>query len=144
MIAPLLLAALPVPAMAATPPVDRPSESRCGYIVTDEHGTRTVDTPALHVLADTSAEGPYAPPIPAGAALMCGRSSMVPAEGDWKVLAEGRPLYIVDSSPGAGRVACLEMADGRVQYRFAKGRLTVAEAAATERRLNAFQKHLSR
>jgi hypothetical protein len=103
-----------------------------------------VDAPPLHVLADTKGDAPYAPPIPAGAAVMCGRSTMVPAERDWKLLAAGHPLAIVDSTPGSNRLAWLEISGGQVRYRFSVGQLTPAEAAATQPRLEAFQKHFQR
>jgi len=140
----ILFLALLVPPAAAAPPVDQPTETRCLYSVTDKDGTRFVDSPPVHVLADTKSHEPYDPPIPAGAAIMCGRSSMVPAEDDWKVLAAGHPLAIADSTPGSNRLAWLEVSGGRFRYRFSEGRLTPDEAAATERRLDAFQKHLQR
>jgi hypothetical protein len=112
-----------------------PTSARCAaQVLLDED----------HPGADTGKPEAYAPPIPAGAAVMCGRSTMVPAEGDWKVLAAGHPLAIADSTPGSNRLAWLEISGGQVRYRFSLGQLTPAEAAATQPRLDAFQKHFQR
>lgn len=141
----MILSLLPLLAQVAAAPAPGPlSETRCMVIITDKDGTRMADTPQLHVLADTRAAGPYRPPIPAGAAVTCGRSSMVTAENDWKVLAAGHPLAIIDSTPGSDRLAWLELVKGRVHYQFTKGRLRPEEVDPTSDRMNAFQAKLSR
>lgn len=142
---PLLLLAALAAGQPALPVIDtEPTETRCDYITREG---RTVEPPApgLHVLEETRGAGPFAAAIPEGAAVRCGRSVIVPAASDWKVLAAGHPFYIVEvtNAPEA-RVAVLEISQGQVRYRFITGRLTEAEEPRIMARLDAFQLHFQR
>lgn len=141
---PLLLAAF---AAAQTAPAvidTEPTEIGCDYI-TREAQTVEPPPPGLHVLEQTRGEGPFVAAIPEGAAVRCGRSVIVPAANDWKVLAAGHPFYIVEVTDAPEqRAAVLELIDGRVQYRTIRGDLTEDEAQRVEARMNAFQPHFYR
>jgi hypothetical protein len=116
-----------------------PVETRCDHIASDGRVERA---PELHVLRQTAGAGPYAPPIPPGAAIRCGRSDIVPAANDWKVIAAGHALYIVEARQGTdSRIAALEIVGGHIRFRFLAGRLTEAEAPRIQARLDAFQLH---
>lgn len=130
----ILLSATQAPAAAA-----EPVETRCDHIAGDGRIERS---PELHVLRETAGAGPYAPPIPAGAAIRCGRSDIVPAADDWKVIAAGHPLYIVEATQNPEpRAAVLEIVGGHIRFRFLAGRLAEAEAPRIQARLDAFQLH---
>jgi hypothetical protein len=139
----LYLAALAAqPAQAVVD--SEPTETGCDYI--DRSGQPgTAPTPGLHVLADTRGDAPYAPAVPEGAAIRCGRSDIVPAANDWKVVAAGYPFYIVDAADGPEpRVAVLVISQGQMRFRFIRGRLTSEEEPRIQARLNAFQLHFQR
>jgi hypothetical protein len=125
----------------AAPSVPAPAETRCGAL--GPHGSSPGVTvmPDLHVLAQTAAAGAFSPGLAPGSAIECGRSDFVPAENDWKVLAAGYPLFIVDANPGADRIGVLEISDGQVRYRAIHGQFTPDEATRVQARLNAFQLH---
>lgn len=137
-----VLAALAA-ALAPPPTVDtEPTERECSYITREGE---SVFAPGLQVLAWTRGEGPYTARLPEGAAVRCERSVIVPAANDWKVLAAGHSLYIVEATADAQpRAAVLELAEGRVRYRFVRGRMTEEEATRIDARVNAFQPHLNR
>ena len=139
---PLLLLAALAAAQPASAVVDtEPTETRCDYI-TREGGRGDPPAPGLHVLAQTRGEGPFAAAVPDGAAIRCGRSDIVPAANDWKVIAAGHPFYIVEvTNAPEPRMAVLEISQGQVRYRFISGRLTEAEEPRIQARLNAFQLH---
>lgn len=133
-----LLAAQVGPAANQT----EPTETRCAYLVSRDGRVQTLTEPALHVLRDTARDGAYAPGLPAGAAIQCGRSDIVPAANDWKVIDAGHVLFIVDvSGSDDPRVAALEISNGQLRYRFVSGRMTEAEEPRIMARLNAFQLH---
>jgi hypothetical protein len=136
----VFLAAQPAP--VATP---EPRETHCAYMVMRDGRVERSAAPLLHVLQDTARDGAYAPGLPAGAAIQCGRTDIVPAANDWKVIEAGHPFYIVEvsDSPDA-RMAVLEISQGQVRYRFITGQITEAEVPRMLARLNAFQLHLRR
>ena len=72
------------------------------------------------MLAQTRA-GDFNPgPVPQGDTLksfFCYRSDIVPDPGDYKVVKAGFPLMIYAQDDQRLRIAVLEMADGRLQYR---------------------------
>jgi hypothetical protein len=141
MIPALFLAAL----LAAQPsPVAEPTETRCDYMVQGPSGVERRSSPELHILQQTSGAGPFALGLPATASIQCGRTDIVPAANDWKVLAAGYPLAIVDVSGSELRTAVLEISDGQVRYRFLAGRMTEEEALRIQARLDAFQLHFQR
>jgi hypothetical protein len=66
---------------------------------------------------------------------MCGRSSIVPAANDYKVLVAGFPFDIVNDS----RIAALELSNGQVRLRMVQGTLTPEELKPVQNRLDEFQ-----
>ena len=83
--------------------------------------------PYLHVLAQANVEGSFVLPASAPAnttSIECGRLSLVPAPGDYKVLLAGFVLSIV--SPD-GRAGNLEMVKGKLQFRMIDGKMTNSE-----------------
>ncbi len=129
-----------VVALAATPALaDEPTEVSCSVITLESNGApKTTPMDTLKVIEQTSKDGAFA--LPRGApkgvqAVMCKRSSILPAAHDDKVLQAGYMLYISDE---LGRVAVLGMADGRVQLDMLDGALTEAEQAQARARLAQF------
>jgi hypothetical protein len=113
------------------------SETRCDYVLADG---AMVTAPDLRVLEGTARAGPFKPGLPAGASIACGRSSIVPALQDWKVLDAGHVLYIVEAAAADDRrIGVLEISTGQFRYRLIQGQLTPAEAEQVMERLNAFQ-----
>lgn len=113
------------------------SETRCDYMLA---AGAMVTAPDLRVLEATARPGPFKPGLPAGASIACGRSSIVPASRDWKVLEAGHVLYIVEATGAKdGRIGALEISAGQFRYRLIEGQLTPAEAEQVMERLNAFQ-----
>jgi hypothetical protein len=98
------------------------SEIRCGKVFTRAGATTpgfAVDK-ELHVMAQTASGGFNAGAAPGGATLksiFCFRSDIVPAPGDYKVVNAGYPLMIYSRDNERLRIAVLETADGRLQYR---------------------------
>lgn len=118
-------------------------ETRCNYMVNREGRVLRLDEPEIHVISQTAGEGPFAPGIPAGAAIRCGRADIVPAANDWKVLAAGYPLAITEVTlEHDARIGILEMVDGQVRYRLLTGRWREGEAPRLQLRLVAFQRQL--
>jgi hypothetical protein len=119
------------------------AESECHAMV--QNGEEVVSTrvPGLHVIERTGREGPFsASELPPGtSAIMCPRSSIVPAPNDWKVLEAGYPLYITENRapPESRRVGALEVSQGQVRYRFVRGELADGEEAQIQARLNQLQ-----
>jgi hypothetical protein len=98
------------------------SEIRCGKVFTRAGATTpgfAVDKD-LRVMAQTASGDFNAGPAPDGATLksiFCFRSDIVPAPGDYKVVSAGYPLMIYSRDNERLRIAVLETADGRLQYR---------------------------
>lgn len=98
------------------------SEIRCGKVFTRAGATTpgfAVDKD-LHVMAQTVGGDFNAGAAPGGATLksiFCFRSDIVPAPGDYKVVNAGYPLMIYSRDNERLRIAVLETADGRLQYR---------------------------
>jgi hypothetical protein len=137
----LLMVALASMAQPGVPVVD--GETRCNYMVSREGRVLRMDQPEIHVVSQTAGEGPFAPGIPAGSAIRCGRSDIVPAANDWKVIAAGYPFVITEVTlEHDARIAILEMVNGQVGYRFLTGRIREGEAPRIQARLEAFQRLL--
>jgi hypothetical protein len=134
----LALLAVWSPALLAQPSAPATlSATRCDYLLPD--GAR-VTAPGLRALERTARAGPFKPGLPAGASIACGRSSIVPAPQDWKVLEAGHVLYIVEGTGADNRrIGALEISTGQFRYRLIEGQLTPAEAEQVMERLNAFQ-----
>ena len=134
LIAMAAIQAAPAPA-AATP---APPESRCAYIIRDAAGAiHPGEDPALHVLDQTAADGPFAPVKPAGAVgIQCWRTSIVPAAHDEEVILAHLALLIAETTgPAPRRIGALDYDGTRFRYTMRTGTLTAAEQAAVDARL---------
>lgn len=117
------------------------SEARCGYVVTgDGPGAPLGDVPDLHVLEQTAGDGAFSPAVPAGAAIVCDRSGIVPAMNDWKVPNAGHSLYVADGEGPNERIGVLEMAGGSFRYRLIRGTWTGDEEIRIGQRLEEFRR----
>jgi hypothetical protein len=118
------------PAPAAQPPVQllaTPRAETCGIFVRqDAEHVSYIITPGYTVL---TAVPPLARPPgqPQVDAIICDRESIVIGPADYRVLTDLHvPFYIRN----AGRLAVLEVTDGRLQARFLRGQPTAAESQA--------------
>jgi hypothetical protein len=129
-----LLAA--APAAASSPRELR--EIRCDMLEQHRGGRMvTIEAPNLHVLRQTANGRPFAPVLPQGiAAISCGRTSVIPAAWDDRVIALGLPLFIADP---AGRLGVLEIDNGRYRFRLIEGRTQPEEQAQIDERLQLYQ-----
>ena len=140
----LCLAALGGAALFATVPAAANSqrelrEIRCDMLEQDRGRMVTIEAPDLHVLAQTAEGRPFAPAIPRGiAAISCGRTSVVPAAWDDKVIALGLPLFIAESG-SAARLGVLEIDNGRYRFRFLQGQARPEEQAMIDERIRLYQ-----
>lgn len=128
----LLWVALSATALAE----EAPAES-CSLISRESNGSlKTTPMAALKVIEQTTKEGPFK--LPRGApknvqAVICKRSSIMPAPHDYKVLQAGYTLYITDE---LSRIAALGMVDGRVRLDMIDGALTEVEQSQAGRLLH--------
>src|ERR1700761_5767227 len=93
-------------------------EVRCGKVLANGTGSHFSVDKDLHVLAQAGAFNPG--PAPDGAtvkSIFCYRSDIVPAPDDVKVVSAGYPLMIYAQDETRLRIAVLETANGRLQYR---------------------------
>jgi hypothetical protein len=132
-----------IPAIGQNEPV----EGSCAVISSDASGinaTTTVET--LHVVAATASTGPFLlpPESPASAkAVMCHRSSLVPAMHDDKVVLGGYPFAIAAETKTGRHVLWLEIEDGQFKVSYDAHVLTHEEEEAVQRRMNEFQNRLN-
>ena len=115
-------------------------EERCD--VQERVGSRvqTVDMPDLHVLEGTAREGRFAPDLPRGAgAIVCLRTSVMPAAHDDEAVATGLPLFLVEYGGRQRRTGVLEIQGGIYRFRLTEGRLAAEEQAAVATQLAEFQ-----
>jgi len=133
-----IAAAQTTPAPAAPPAP--PPEPSCSYVVGDRTHPTFADDPNLHVLAQTAADGQFAPTPPAGAiAILCLRASIVPAEHDEEVILAHMPLIITQSTgPLPHRSGALGFQGGQFRFTMRVGTLTAAEQSAVDARLAEF------
>jgi hypothetical protein len=123
-----------------------PAEGSCA-VVSDASGVNaTIPVGALHVLAATASTGPFL--LPAGSptsvkAVMCDRSSLVPALHDDKVVLAGYPFAITSQTKAGRRVLWLEMTDGKFQVSYDARVLTSEEQEAVQARMNEFQNRIN-
>jgi hypothetical protein len=127
------------------PPTSPPKE-KCAVMVSKGDGkTQLVVLPSLHV-ATLSAEGePFTlpPDAPAGSvAVDCGRDSIVPLPYDYRVVAADYPFIITVADEG--RLAALEIKDGRLQFRMMKGDVTPSEERQIQEFIDRVQPLLKR
>ena len=132
-----LAAAQATPAPPAAPPA---AEGACSYLVGDRAHPTVSDDPNLHVLAQTAADGPFAPAKPAGAfAIACARASIVPGEHDEEVILAHMVLIITQSTgPAPHRAGALGYDGHQFVYTMRTGTLTPAEQTAVNARLAEF------
>ena len=112
-------------------------ELRCDMLEQQRGGRMvTIEAPNLHVLAQTADGRPFAPAIPQGiSAISCGRTSVIPAAWDDRVITLGFPLFIASGS----RLGVLEIDNGRYRFRFIQGEAQPEEQALIDERIQAFQ-----
>jgi len=141
-VTPALLALL----LAASQPQDAESvaiaESECYAMV--QNGSEVVSTriSGLHVIESTARDGPFAAELPAGtSAILCPRSTIIPAPNDWKVLFAGYPLMIAETAgpPENRRIGALEVSQGQVRFRLISGSFAEGEEEMLRARLNQLQ-----
>jgi hypothetical protein len=124
-------------APAAATPQRELREIRCDMLENDRGRMITVEAPGLSVLSQTANDRQFAPAIPRGiAAISCGRTSVIPAAWDDKVIALGLPLFISD--PG-GRLGVLEIDNGRYRFRLIHGSTRPEEQAQIDQRVAQYQ-----
>jgi hypothetical protein len=112
-----------------------------------DKGTKPEIAGPTKVLIATEQKGKFdftPPPGVKVAAIMCGRDNLLPAPNDYKVLAAGYTLTIVDNGTGhVQRMGTLELNDGRFQFRlFDGGHMTADEQTRVQARMNQFQQAL--
>lgn len=131
------LQATPAPPPAATA---AEPESRCAYIIRDANGIHPGEDPNLHVLAQTAAEGQFAPVKPAGAVgIQCWRTSILPAAHDEEVILAHLGLVIAETTgPAPHRIGTLGYDGAHFTFTMRVGTLTPAEQAAVDARLAEF------
>jgi hypothetical protein len=123
-------------AIAGAAYAEEPTEASCSVISREDNGAlKTTPMADLKVIEQTSREGAFA--LPRGApknaqAVICKRSSVMPASHDYKVLQAGYTLYITDE---LSRVAALGVVDGRVRLDMLDGALTEVERSQLGRLL---------
>lgn len=106
--------------MAAPLQAQELQEIRCGKVLVRPGVAQSrfdIDKD-LHVLGGTAAFNPG--PAPDGAqvkSIFCYRSDIVPSADDVKVVSAGYPLMIYAQDDQRLRIAVLETANGRLQYR---------------------------
>jgi hypothetical protein len=127
--------------LAAAPAVaDEPVEKSCGVITHEENGApKTTPIEGFKVIEQTSKEGAFA--LPRGApknvqAVICKRSTIMPAAHDYKVLQAGLTLYLTDE---LDRVAALGLVDGQVTLDMLDGAMTEVEQSQVASLLRALQ-----
>ena len=127
-----LLAAVPA---AAAP--ERPvRELRCDLLEQNRGRLETVEAPGLRVMEQTAYGLPFAYPVPQGVSgISCGRTSVIPAAWDDKVITAGLPLFIASGT----RLGVLEIDNGRFRYRFIEGQAQRDEQARIDERVQQFQ-----
>lgn len=115
-------------------------ELRCDLMETGRGGRmQTIEAPNLHVLDQTASDQAFAPQIPQGVSgILCGRTNVIPAAWDDKVIGLGLPLFIAEmGSPG--RLGVLEIDNGQFRFRFLEGRVQPEEQAMLDQRIREFQ-----
>lgn len=130
-------------AVAATALAGEPTEFSCSIISRESNGVpKTTPMDELEVIEQTSKEGDFK--LPRGApknvqAILCKRSSIMPASHDYKVLQAGYTLYLTDE---LSRVAALGIVDGRVRLDMLDGSMTEVEQSQAGRRLQELEAEL--
>lgn len=114
-------------------------EIRCDML--EQHRGRmiTIEASNLHVLEQTAGGRAFAPAIPQGiAGISCGRTSIIPAAWDDRVITLGLPLFIAEVG-SLGRLGVLEIDNGRYRFRFLRGQARPEEQAQIDERIQLYQ-----
>ncbi len=123
---------------AAVAAVAPPTESKCGLLIDTPDGKGQFEERGdLRPLSQTGPGKTFAVDAPLEAAVMCGRSSILPMPYDIQVAITGRPFYIINQD--SDRIGVLEINDGLCEYRMVKGALTADEEKLLEPRLQEMQ-----
>jgi hypothetical protein len=97
----------------------------------------TIEAPGLHVLEQTADGRNFQPAIPQGiSGISCGRTSVIPAAWDDRVVSLG--LFLLISDP-AGRLGSLEIDNGRYRFRLMRGQVQPEEQAQIDERIRLYQ-----
>ena len=129
----------PVPAAAPAVATAPPTEGKCGLLLDTPDGKGQFEERAeLRPLSQTGPGKIFAVDAPLDAAVMCGRSSIIPMPYDVQVAITGRAFYIINKD--SDRIGVLAMNDGLCEYRMVKGALTADEEALLQPRLEEMQK----
>jgi hypothetical protein len=134
-----LAIALTLAGTAADSPASGATLERC-FVMIEDRGKITLSrfTQLDLIHGDAAAALPDLP-VAHVVAIDCGRDSVVPSPGDYRVLRDyGIPLDITCGD----RLVALEEVKGHVQIRFAEGKMTNREAQVIQRRLDTFQLEL--
>lgn len=132
-------------ALATAALADEPIEASCSIISRESNGAlKTTPMETLKVMEQTAKEGAFK--LPRGApknvqAILCKRSSIMPAVHDYKLLQAGFTLYVTDD---LNRVAALGLVDGQVQLNMLDGAMTQVEQSQASPRLRDFQAELQK
>ena len=123
---------------ATTKAAETLTEFDCA-VMTEESGEivshKLTDLHVLDAVADSSQFTLPKDAPNAVKAVICGRSSIVPAISDYKVLASGYPFNIVSGQ----RIAALEVSGGQIRLRMIKGTIEANEMDLMQTRLNELQ-----
>lgn len=112
-------------------------EIRCDMLEQERGRLVTIEAPNLHVLAQTADGRAFSPAIPQGiSGISCGRTSVVPAAWDDRVVGLGLFLFISDP---AGRLGVLEIDNGRYRFRLIHGSTRPEEQARIDERIQLYQ-----
>jgi hypothetical protein len=135
-----MILTLMLAASAAAAPV---REIQCSLMEQQGRETVTVEAPDLHVLQQTGQGQRFQPTLTRGtAAVLCGRTGIIPAAHDDEVLALGVPLYISEAG-GSRRLGLLEIDNGQYRYRMIHGTLSADEAPLLQSRIAEFQARIA-
>ena len=132
-------------AVAGAALADEPIETSCSIISRESNGAlKTTPMSALRVMEQTAKDGAFA--LPRGSpkdvqAILCKRSSIMPAAHDYKVLQAGFTLYVTDD---LNRVAALGLVDGQVQLNMLDGAMTQVEQSQASPRLRDLQAEIQK
>jgi hypothetical protein len=138
---PAVLTAQPAAPPGSAPPASAPAseEGKCGLLVDTPDGKGALDSkPDLHPLIQTGPDKQFTLDAPADAAVMCGRTSILPKPYDIQVVLTGHAFYIINK--GTDRIGVLEISEGLCEFRMVKGELTQDEEKALQPILDEMQK----
>jgi hypothetical protein len=117
------------------------TEIKCEVLATGTDGKIHTILEGTKVLEPTRSTAAFSIAIPDGyrdASILCGRTDLVPAENDWKVLRAGFPLTIEDTL--TSQMGTLELSGGQFRFRMLTGdKMTPDQMEHVGARLDQFQ-----